>query len=61
MSQVEYAKNHDFTLSDDQQKTINDNKYMGINTFTMGPSDIYDGLFGMLRFILRRSVGLCTV
>jgi cytochrome P450 len=49
-------KNHDFTLSTEQQKTINDPKYMGINTFTMGPLDIHGGLIGMYMNIhLRKS------
>mgnify|MGYP001195350242 CR=1 FL=1 len=40
-------KYHDFKLSDEQIATIDDPKYMGINTFTMGPADIKDGLLGM--------------
>ena len=49
-------KNHDFTLETNQEKTINDPKYKGINTFTMGPADIYGGLLGMYANIhLRKS------
>ena len=49
-------KNIDFTLSTEQKKTINDPKYMGINTFTMGPLDIHGGLIGMYMNIhLRKS------
>ena len=41
-------KDHDFKLADEQIVTIDDPKYMGINTFTMGPADIRgDGLLGM--------------
>ena len=40
-------KNHDFSLDQKQKKTINDPKYMGINTFTMGPQSVYGGLLGM--------------
>jgi cytochrome P450 len=40
-------KDHDFKLSDKQVATIDDPKYMGINTFTMGPADIKGGLLGM--------------
>lgn len=40
-------KYHDYKLSDEQIVTINDPKYMGINTFTMGPADIKGGLLGM--------------
>ena len=40
-------KYHDFKLSDEQIATIDDPKYMGINTFTMGPADIKGGLLGM--------------
>ena len=36
-----------FKLSDEQMLTIDDPKYMGINTFTMGPADIKGGLLGM--------------
>ena len=49
-------KNHDFSLSDEQKKTINDPKYMGINTFTMGPQDVRGGLIGMyVNIRLRKS------
>jgi cytochrome P450 len=40
-------KHHDFTIDEKQGKTFNDKKYLGINTFTMGPADIYGGLLGM--------------
>ena len=49
-------KNHDFSLDQKQKKTINDPKYMGINTFTMGPQSVYDGLLGMhVNVISRKS------
>jgi cytochrome P450 len=49
-------KDHDFTLSDEQVATIDDPKYMGVNTFTMGPADIKGGLLGMYMNIhLRKS------
>jgi len=49
-------KDHDFILSDEQIKTINDPKYMGVNTFTLGPADIKGGLLGMYMNIhLRKS------
>ena len=49
-------KYHDFTLDKQQEKTINDPKYMGINTFTMGPQSVYGGLLGMYMNIhLRKS------
>ena len=49
-------KNHDFTLEKKQEETINDPKYMGLNTFTMGPADIYGGFLGMYMNIhLRKS------
>ena len=49
-------KNHDFILEKKQEETINDPKYKGINTFTMGPMDIYGGLLGMyVNIIIRNS------
>ena len=49
-------KYHDFKLSDEQIATIDDPKYMGINTFTMGPADIKGGLLGMyINIHLRKS------
>ena len=49
-------KNHDFTLSEKQIKTADDPKYMGVNTFTLGPADIHGGLIGMYMNIhLRKS------
>lgn len=49
-------KNHDFVLDPYQSGTVNDPKYMGLNTFTMGPQDIHGGLMGMYMNIhLRKS------
>ena len=49
-------KHHDFTLDERQKETVNDKKYLGINTFTMGPVDIYGGLLGMyVNIHLRKS------
>ena len=49
-------KNHDFTLEKKQAETIDDPKYMGLNTFTMGPADVYGGLLGMhMNIHLRKS------
>ncbi len=49
-------KNHDYTLDKRQEETIQDKKYMGINTFTMGPADVYGGLLGMyVNIHLRKS------
>ena len=49
-------KNHDFTLDEQQERTINDPKYMGVNTFTMGPQNVYGGLLGMhVKIHLRKS------
>ena len=49
-------KNHDFTLEEKQAETVNDPKYRGVNTFTMGPADVYGGLLGMYMNIhLRKS------
>ena len=47
-------KNYDFILNSKQKKTINDPKYMGINTFTMGPQNIYDGILGMYVNVIPR-------
>ncbi len=47
-------KDHDFTLEEKQSKTINDPKYMGVNTFTMGPQSVYDGLLGMHVHVQKR-------
>ena len=47
-------KNYDFSLDSEQQKTINDSKYMGINTFTMGPLDVHGGFIGMYMNIHNR-------
>ena len=30
-------------LSEEQLKTVDDPKYMGVNTFTLGPKSIYKG------------------
>ena len=49
-------KHHDFTLEKRQLETVNDPKYMGVNTFTMGPGSVYDGLLGMyVNIHLRKS------
>ena len=49
-------KNHDFILEERQKETINDPRYMGINTFTLGPADIDGGLLGMyVNINLRKS------
>jgi cytochrome P450 len=40
-------KDHDFQLNGKQLQTVNDKKYMGMNTFTLGPGSIYDGYLGM--------------
>ena len=37
-------RHHDFILEERQNETINDPEYMGVNTFTMGPGDVYDNL-----------------
>ena len=45
-----------FTFDDQQEKTTDDPKYMGINTFTLGPQDVYGGLLGMyVNIHLRKS------
>ena len=49
-------KNHDFTFEEKQAQTIHDPKYLGLNTFTMGPADVHGGLLGMYMNIhLRKS------
>ena len=49
-------KHHDFTLDIRQERTIDDSKYMGVNTFTLGPQSVYDGLLGMyVNIHLRKS------
>ncbi len=49
-------KNHDFNLSDKQVLTVNDKKYMGTNTFTLGPTDIEGDVLGMyVNIHLRKS------
>ena len=49
-------KHHDFTLDKRQERTIDDSKYMGVNTFTLGPQSVYDGLLGMyVNIHLRKS------
>ena len=49
-------RNHDFTLEEKQAQTVNDPKYMGINTFTLGPASVYGGLLGMhVNIHLRKS------
>ena len=46
-NEINLIKDHDFILSEKQKETINDPKYMGINTFTMGPGDVNGGILGM--------------
>ena len=49
-------KDHDFTLSDKQALTVDDKKYMGTNTFTLGPTDIEGDVLGMyVNIHLRKS------
>ena len=49
-------KNHDFTLEEKQEQSVNDPKYMGINTFTLGPASVHGGLLGMhVNIHLRKS------
>ena len=48
-------KNHDFEFEEKQRMTIDDPKYKGINTFTMGPVDVYgEGLLGMYVYLHQR-------
>ena len=47
-------KNYDFVLDSKQKETINNPKYMGINTFTMGPQNVYDGILGMYVNVIPR-------
>ena len=49
-------KNYDFELDHKQKETINDPMYMGINTFTMGPANIYNNeeLLGMYTLVIPR-------
>ena len=47
-------KNYDFELDPKQKETIDDPKYMGINTFTMGPQNVYDGIIGMYCNVIPR-------
>ena len=49
-------KYYDFELTDEQKKTIHDPNYLGINTFTMGPSNINKNneLLGMYVHIIPR-------
>ena len=49
-------KDCDFELDSKQKETINDPKYMGINTFTMGPQSVHGDILGMhCHVILRKS------
>ena len=49
-------KNHDFTLEEKQEQSVKDPKYMGINTFTLGPASVHGGLLGMhVNIHLRKS------
>jgi len=47
-------KDYDFIFDPKQQKTINDPKYMGINTFTMGPQNVYGDIIGMYINVIPR-------
>ncbi|MBG01661.1 MAG: hypothetical protein CL470_05250 [Acidimicrobiaceae bacterium] len=48
-------KNHDFEFEEKQRLTINDPKYQGVNTFTMGPADVHgEGLLGMYVYLHQR-------
>ena len=40
-------KHFDFQLNGKQLETVNHPKYNGMNTFTMGPSDVYGNYLGM--------------
>ena len=51
-------RDFDFTLSSLQAETVDDPRYMGINTFTMGPGSIYDELLGMYVDIHKRKSNL---
>ena len=51
-------KNHDFVLTKEQENEIN-NKYQGLNFFTLGPKSIYDKeLLGMYVNIIKRKSSL---
>lgn len=47
-------KDYDFILDPKQQQTVNDSKYMGINTFTMGPQNVNEGIIGMYVNVIPR-------
>ena len=47
-------KDYDFILDPKQQQTVNDSKYMGINTFTMGPQNVNGGIIGMYVNVIPR-------
>ena len=52
-----FKKNFDFELDHKQKETVNDPMYMGINTFTMGPANVYDNdeeLLGMHVHVIPR-------
>ena len=51
-------KDHDFSLDSEQEKTVDDPKYSGINLFTMGPQSVYDGLLGMFMNVHKRKSNL---
>lgn len=53
-------RDYDFTLSELQMKTVDDPRYMGINTFTMGPESISEEeeLIGMYVDIQKRKSNL---
>ena len=51
-------KNHDFVLTKEQENEIN-NKYQGLNFFTLGPKSIYDKeLLGMYVNVIKRKSNL---
>jgi cytochrome P450 len=47
-------KDCDFELDSKQKETINDPKYMGINTFTMGPQSVHGDILGMHCHVIPR-------
>jgi len=49
-------KSFDFALSELQMETVDDPKYKGFNTFTMGPKSVYENeLVGMYAHVIPRS------
>ena len=52
-------KNHDFYLDKEQEKHVDDPKYLGLNFFTLGPSSILDDeLLGMYINVFKRNSNL---